>query len=104
MPQSEKEPILVGASTVIVTFWPPPALTLPEDWLIWHQVAGLPATPEAVQFRVALPVLEIFKVLPAGVSPPDMPLKEKDAGLKTMWGLLSVNVAVQVLLPSIVTV
>ena len=43
---------------------------------------------------MALPVLEIVKVLPAGVAPPETPLKEKVVGLRTMRGLLRVNVAV----------
>ena len=56
---------------------------LPEAELMWHQVWLV----EPLQFKVAVPVLAIFKVCPAGVEPPETPLKEKVVGFRTMWGL-----------------
>ena len=34
-----------------------------------------------------MPVLEIVRVWPEGVAPPEIPLKVKAVGLREMWGL-----------------
>ena len=64
----------------------------PEAEEIWHQAWLV----EPDQFKVAVPVLEIFKVWPDGVAPPEVPEKEKVVGERTMWGLeAAVLVAMQ---------
>ena len=87
MPQSLKLPMFVGASTVTVTLCEPPAAILPEVSLTWHQVAVLPGTPDAVQFRVAEPVFFTVRVWPGGVAPPETPEKEKVVGERVMCAL-----------------
>jgi len=94
MPQSVKVPMFVGASTVTVTsslscqFLP--TGTVPEASLMWHQVPVLPGTPDAVQFRVAVPVFVMAMVWPAGVAPPETPEKEKLWGEREMLGAVTV--------------
>ena len=74
----ENEPTLEGASTVmvLVTELPGLTLTLLFGLLIWHQ----PWLVEPDHFKVVPPVLEMVRVWPAGVGPPEMPLKVKDVG------------------------
>jgi hypothetical protein len=68
---------------------------LPEAVLIWHQVWLV----EPLQFKVAVPVLLMFKVWPLGVAPPETPLKLKVVGFRTMWGL---GVGLTVTVPNVV--
>ena len=51
-------------------------------------MADLPGTPEALQFKVLPegPVLAMVKIWPAGVAPPDAPLKVMEVGLREMEG------------------
>ena len=86
MPQSVKLPTAEGLSTVIVTFWEALAAKEPEAEEMWHQVPGLPGTPEAVQFKVVPPVFWIVMVWPAGVVLPEVPLKVKLEGEREMVG------------------
>ena len=94
MPQSVKEPMLEGEATVMVTFWLLPAATEPEEELTWHQVPGFPEYGVvAVQFKTEVPVFWIVKVCPEGVVLWETPVKVKEEGERTMWGLTTVKVA-----------
>ena len=100
-----KSPALEGASTETVTFWLEPTPIAPELVLKWHQLW----LKEAVQFKAAAPVLEIFIFRLAGAAPPETPVKVNELGLRFMRDLgttvtAAVNVAVTDLAEVMVTV
>ena len=94
-----KEPTFVGASTVTVGVTLPPfAARLPDTWLRWHQ----PSSVAAVQLMGALPVSVILSGWPAGVGPPEYPVKLELTGESEIWetsGGFTVRVALDDALP-----
>lgn len=87
MPQSVKVPTLDGLETLTVTLCcPPPEARLPEAGETEHQVPGLPGTGPATQLRVAVPVFLMVMAWPAGVAPPEIPVKLKVVGERKMVG------------------
>src|SRR3989338_3830531 len=78
-----KEPMLDGASMVTVMFRLLPAATEPEEEEISHHAWSV----EPVQLSGAVPVLAMLRVWPAGVAPPETPLKVKETGEREMEGL-----------------
>ena len=73
-----------GASMVTVAVLALPPAVLPEAGETWHQVWFVLAAHNKVLPAVGL---EIVKVWPAGVAPPETPLKVKVTGNKEIAGI-----------------
>jgi len=83
MPQLLKVPTLEGEVTKTVTAEGVPlAVTVPEEGLALHQVPA--PVLAADQFKAAVPVLLTVKVWPAGVEPPEIPVKFREDGESTI--------------------